>query len=266
MKKRIGLALGSGGPRGLAHIGVIKALLEHKIPIDLIAGTSIGAMMGGLYLSLGSIEKVEEIFANLKLSELAVSFADFGLRSGVIKGERLEKYLGGFIGKVEIQDLDTPFAAVAVDIQSGKLVRIREGGLTRAIRASTSLPGFLDIANIGGKNLIDGGVIEPVPVETAKIMGADWVIAVNLDDYSFAYNDFDVIKPGVTKVGLAAIKLLRFSLAKEQCQRAEIVIAPKVVEFAWMNLTKKADRLLIIKRGYEATIKQMSAIKKLIEE
>jgi NTE family protein len=263
MKKMIGLALGSGGPRGLAHIGVIKALKENEIAVGAIAGTSTGSLMGGLYLSLG-IEKVEEIFISLKLTELAVSFSDFGLRSGIIKGERLEKYLNGFINEVEIEDLPIPYVAVASDIQSGKLVRITSGNLTKAIRASSSLPGFLDIANINGKNLIDGGVIEPVPIESARMLGADKVIAVNLDAYSFAYDDFDVVRPGASKVGLAAIKLLRYSLAKEQCKQAEVVISPLVVEYAWMNLTRKDDRKMIIERGYEATMEKMTEIKALL--
>lgn len=262
--KKIGLALGSGGPRGLAHIGVIKALVENDIQVDMIAGTSIGSMMGGLYLSMGSIEKVEEMFVNLKLSELAISFSDFGLRSGIIKGERLEKYLSGFVDSTKIEDLPRPFVAVATDIQSGKVVEITKGSLTKAIRASSSLPGFLDIASVSGQNLIDGGVMQPVPITAARNLGAKIVIAINLDGYNFAYDDFDVVRPGATKVGLAAIKLLRYSLAKEECNQADIVICPKVVEFAWMNLTKKKDRVTIIKRGYEATMELMGEIKRAI--
>lgn len=263
MKKRIGLALGSGGPRGLAHIGVLKALQENEIPIDIMAGTSTGSLMGGLYLTIG-IERLEEMFTSLKLTELAVSFSDFGLRSGIVKGERLEKYLNGYIDKVKIQDLSIPYVAVASDIQKGNLVRITEGSLTKAIRASSSLPGFLDIANLDGKNLIDGGVIEPVPIKSARILGADKVIAVNLDAYSFAYDDFDVVRPGASKVGLAAIKLLRYSLAREQCGSAEVVIEPDVVKYAWMNLTNMRDRKTLIIRGYEATMEKMDEIKALL--
>lgn len=263
MQKRlkIGLALGSGGPRGLAHIGVIKALTETGIPIDVIAGTSVGAMMGGLYLNAKSIKDVEDSFVNLTIKELATMFSDVAIGSGLIKGERLENYLDGFIDGVLIEDLPCPFSAVASNLENGRYVEITTGNLTKAIRASSSLPGFFNMIKLDESYMIDGGVTQPVPVKTARTLGADYVIAVNLDQYDFSIKDIAIKNPGATKIGLAAIKLLRYSLALEQCSSADMTINPQVAEMVWMNLTHKADRIEIIKRGYEAMMEQVEAVK-----
>ncbi|MEI8232244.1 MAG: patatin-like phospholipase family protein [bacterium] len=263
MKQKIGLALGSGGPRGLAHIGVIKALEEHKIPIEVIAGTSVGSMIGGMYLSMNSIKAIEDIFVNVKVTELAIMFSDLGLRTGIIKGDRLEKFLEGYIDGTKIQELSMPFAAVSTNLQNGRYLELTKGSLTKAIRASSSLPGFLDVANLDGKFLIDGGVSQPVPIKTTRKLGATKVIAVNLDQYSFNATDTN---PGATKVGMLAVKLLRYSLALEQCREADIVITPPLIDIDWKNLPYQNDRIDIIKRGYEATIAKMDEIKKIISK
>jgi NTE family protein len=264
MKNKIGIALGSGGPRGLSHIGVIKALEEHKVPIDILAGTSIGALIGGLYLSIGSIHKLEEMVVHFKITDLARILSDVGLRTGIIKGERLERFLDSYIKDVKIQDLPIPFAALSTNIVTGVCHEVSKGNLTKAIRASTSLPGFLDITKLDDNYMIDGGVIQPVPIRAAHRLGADKVIAINLDQYSFATTDFQTNSPGMTKVGLAAIKLLRYSLAQEQCREAEVVIVPDVVEIAWKDLTYERDRIKIIQEGYLATIEKMDDILALL--
>lgn len=257
----VGLALGSGGPRGLAHIGVIKALEEYKVPIDIVAGTSVGSLIGGLYLSLGSIEAVEEIFTKLKITDLAAMFSDFGLKSGIIKGNKLEEFLEKYIGESLIENLPKPYGAIATNISSAEDVVIQSGRLTKAIRASSSLPGVMNVANFEGNYLIDGGVSQPVPIRVARMLGADRVIAINLDQYSQITNNFTAnMHPSATKIALTAIKLLRYSLAQEQCRDADIVINPDVAEIAWGNLTYERDRIDIIKRGYDAAIAKMNDI------
>jgi len=264
MKNKIGLALGSGGPRGLTHIGVIKALIEHGIPIDVITGTSSGSIVGGLYLSMGTIEQVEDIFVKLTLSEMASILADIGLKSGVIKGENMEKFLELHINGSTIESLRLPFAAVTTDALTGSTVEITSGSLTRAIRASISIPGLVNLVNIDEQYLMDGGVSQPVPIRAARRLGATKVIAVNLDFYNFVANDFRQGKPRATTMGLAAVKSLRYHLAQEQCKEAEIVIEPDVSHVNWMSFPRKSDRIDIIQRGYEATIAKMDEIKKLI--
>ena len=264
--KNIGLALGSGGPRGLAHIGVIKALEEHGIPIDIVAGTSVGSLIGGLYLSLGSIGMVEKIFTKLKITDLAAMFSDFGLKSGIIKGNKLEEFLEKYIGETLIENLPRPYGAVATNISSAEEVEIQRGRLTKAIRASSSLPGVMNVANFEGNYLIDGGVSQPVPIRMARKLGAEVIIAVNLDQYSQMANDFAPnMHPSATKIALAAMKLLRYSLSQELCREADVVINPDVAEIAWGNLTYERDRVDIIKRGYDAAMRQMNEIRKACE-
>ncbi|MFH2085620.1 MAG: patatin-like phospholipase family protein [bacterium] len=261
---KVGLALGSGGPRGLAHIGVIKALVENNISIDVVAGTSAGAVVGGLYLSLGSIEQVEKIFVDLTLRDLANIFAGIGRKSGVINGDKLEQFIEGYVDGMLIEDLRIPFSAIATDVQSGQVIEFTCGSLTRAIRASGSIPGFVDVVNIDSQYLVDGGVSEPVPVRTAKKLGAKVVLAVNLDAKNFIDDIFVKNKPLPTTMGIAAIKLLRYHLAQELCREAEIVIEPDVSGIAWMNMTSYRDRVNIIARGYKATMAKMNEIKKIV--
>lgn len=264
MKKKVGLALGSGGPRGLAHIGVIKALEENHISIDIYGGTSAGSMVAGLYLALGSIEKVEQIFIDLKLTEIATTFSDIGLRTGIIKGEKLEKYFDKYLGGIRIEELAKPLVVVTTKITDGEEIEITNGQLAKAIRASSSLPGFLDVARWEQEYVIDGGVSQPVPIRAVKAMGADMVIAINLDGYAFTESDFVTKRGGATRVGMAAIKLLRYSLAQAECRAADVVIEPDVATMNWINLASESDRREIIQRGYEATMARMDEIEKLV--
>lgn len=265
MKKKVGLALGSGGPRGLAHIGVIKALEENDIPIDVYGGTSVGSMIAGLYLALGSIEQVEKMFIDLKLTVLANTFSDIGLRTGIIKGEKLEKYLDTYIKDVKLEELSKPLVVVTTKIKDGEEIEIVNGNLTKAIRASSSLPGFLDVAEWNGEYVIDGGVSQPVPIRALRTMGAETVIAVNLDGYEYMENDFTQGRGSATKVGMAAIKLLRYSLAQAECRSADVLIEPDVASVNWMNMAREIDRRAIIQAGYEETMAQMSRIKRILD-
>jgi len=264
MKKKVGLALGSGGPRGLAHIGVIKALEENNVPIDIFGGTSAGSMIAGLYLALGSIEQVEKMFIDLKLTVFANTFSDIGLRTGIIKGVKLEKYLDTYIKNINIEDLRKPLVVVTTKIKDGEEIEIVNGNLTKAMRASSSLPGFLDVTEWNGEYVIDGGVSQPVPIRALRTMGAECVIAVNLDGYEYMEDDFAQGRGSATKVGMAAIKLLRYSLAQAECRDAEVVIEPAVASVNWVNMAREADRRTIIQAGYEATIAKMDEIKRIV--
>lgn len=264
MKTKIGLALGSGGPRGLAHIGVIKALTEHNIPIDMISGTSSGSIVGGLYLSMGTIEQVEDIFVKLSLGEMAGVLTDIGLKSGIINGENGERFIEQYAKGSTVESLHLPFVAVTTDLLTGSTIEITSGSLTKAIRASVSIPGLISLVKMNNQYLMDGAVSQPVPIRAVKKLGAKKVIAVNLDFYNFASSDFRQGHPRATTMGLAAIKSLRYHLAKEQCKEADIVIEPDVSLVNWMSFPRKNDRIDIIQRGYEATIAKMDEIKEML--
>lgn len=183
MKKErptIGVALGCGSARGLAHIGVLKVLEKNQIPIDVITGTSMGAFIGGVYASGVSVEDMEEISLSTDWKLTAKMFAPTISFSGFVDGKRIKEFLINFIGNKNIEDLDKKFACVSTDILTGEEVVIDKGPLIDAIRASISIPAVFTPVYYGNRYLVDGGIVNPVPVDLARKMGADIVIAVNV--------------------------------------------------------------------------------------
>jgi len=177
---RIGLALGSGSARGLSHIGIIQALADMGIHPHIVCGCSVGAMVGGAYAA-GHLDKLETWVRSLTKKDV-VSFFDISLTSGgVILGDRLTNVFREHTGNVTIESLPIPFSAVATELATGREIWFRSGFLLDAIRASMSLPGLFAPVHIDNKWLVDGGLVNPVPISICKAMGADVVIAVNLN-------------------------------------------------------------------------------------
>jgi NTE family protein len=176
---RIGLALGSGAARGWAHIGVIRALEAAGVKPDVICGTSIGALVGGLHLA-GKLDALEQWARDLTRLKV-MSYLDFQMaRGGLISGNRLTDIIAQHIGELRIEELPAPFATVATDLISGHEVWIRDGVLVDALRVAISLPGIFSPARREGRWLVDGALINPVPVSVCRALGAHIVIAVNL--------------------------------------------------------------------------------------
>jgi NTE family protein len=178
-KTRIGLALGGGSARGWAHIGVIRALVDAGIEPDIVCGTSIGALVGAAYVG-GELDPLETWVRSLRL-QTVVSFLDFSLNGGLIKGEKLIGFFRSHFVDRDIRELARPFGAVATDLRRGREVWLREGPVTDAVRASIALPGLFTPVQLDGSWLVDGGLVNPVPVSLCRAMGADLVIAVNLN-------------------------------------------------------------------------------------
>lgn len=176
---RIGLALGGGSARGWAHIGAIRALADAGIEPDIVCGTSIGALVGAAYVD-GDLDQLETWVRGLRL-QTVVSFLDFSLGSGLIKGDRLIEFFRSHFVDRDIRELERPFGAVATDLQRGREVWLREGRVTDAVRASIALPGLFTPVRRDGSWLVDGGLVNPVPVSLCRAMGADLVIAVDLN-------------------------------------------------------------------------------------
>lgn len=176
---RIGLALGGGSARGWAHIGVIRALRDAGIEPDMVCGTSIGALVGAAEVD-GDLDRLEAWVRSLRL-QTVVSFLDFSLGSGLIKGDKLIEFFRSHFVDRDISELARPFAAVATDLQRGREVWLREGGVSDAVRASIALPGLFTPVQRDGSWLVDGGLVNPVPVSLCRAMGADVVIAVDLN-------------------------------------------------------------------------------------
>lgn len=175
----IGLALGSGSARGWAHIGVIRALEELGIHADIVCGTSIGALVGAAYVA-GHLERLEQWVSGLKIKEV-VGFFDLTLNGGMIKGERLMDFFRRYFEERAIGSLPRPYAAVATDLATGRELWLRDGDLLDAVRASIALPGLFTPALHNGRWLVDGGLVNPVPVSLARALGAEVVIAVDLN-------------------------------------------------------------------------------------
>ncbi len=177
-KPRVGLALGSGSARGWAHVGVIRALERAGIRPDLVCGTSIGALVGAAYVA-GELARFEQWLLGLGVKEV-LALMDVRMNGGMIKGERLmEFFRRNFIDR-PIEDLRMPFAAVATALHSGAEVWLREGSTVEAVRASIALPALFAPVVREGRVLVDGALVNPVPVSLARAMGADIVIAVDL--------------------------------------------------------------------------------------
>ena len=180
----IGLALGGGVARGWAHIGAIRALIEAGIKPDIIAGTSIGALVGAAYLA-GKLDTIEEWARALNKRKM-LSYMDIRWGgSGLMRGDRLAKVLTHYFGDINIEDLDRKFAAVACDLRTGYEVWLQTGPLVPALRASYALPGAFEPVKIDGRHMIDGALVNPVPVSACRALGAHIVIAVSLNGDAF---------------------------------------------------------------------------------
>ena len=224
-RPKIGLALGSGGPRGLAHIGVIKVLEENNIPIDFIAGSSIGAMIGGFYAATKDIEQVEKIALGTDW-KVIFSVLDPSFRQGLLGGDKAKNFIENYIGKIHFKDLKIPLSVVATNLKNGDVVVINDGEVTSAIRASISLPLVFKPVELKDKLLADGGLSLPVPVEVVRNMGAEFIIAVNLDADYFTNSDTKNSAYGFYKIADNSINLLRHHLAYWNVKGADIVINP----------------------------------------
>jgi len=175
---KIGLALGSGSARGWAHVGVIRALEQTGIRPDVVCGTSIGALVGAAYAS-GEFDRFERWLLGLRMADV-LSYMDVHLSGGIIKGERLMDFFRLNFNDRPVEELNIPFGAVATALHTGTEVWLREGSTIDAVRASIALPALFTPVVREGRILVDGGLVNPVPVSLARAMGADVVIAVDL--------------------------------------------------------------------------------------
>ena len=175
---RIGLALGSGSARGWSHIGVIRALAEAGIEPDIVCGCSIGALVGAAYV-YGELDKLENWVASLKWKDV-LGLLDVSFNGGLIKGEKLIDFIRRHFVDHDFDTLGKPFACVATDLESGREIWLRDGSVAEAVRASFAVPGLFTPRLRDGRLLVDGGLVNPVPVSLCRALGADLVIAVDL--------------------------------------------------------------------------------------
>ncbi len=291
-KQKFGLALGVGSAAGLAHIGVIKSLEENGIFVDCIAGTSIGALIGACYASNLDIKSVEKAFLGVDWKKL-IGLMDaniFIISKGFIQGEKVKEFFKPLIGDIQFKDLKIPLSVVATDVNSGEEVIINEGSVIDAVRASISMPVIFVPVKIGNRYLIDGGSVNPLPIDIVKKMEADYIIASNIvpspskressvevrknkkerekrkflpDSIvkelkkwrislpsSFRKIDEDI--PDMFSTLLQAMYASEYRVVKEKLKDADIVVTPKTANFELLEFFKAKD---LIKEGYEEASK-----------
>ena len=175
---KLGLALGSGAARGLAHIGVLKALEDAGIPLDLIAGTSMGAFIGALYAADVPIHRIEETARGIDWKSLTRLLDPVIPTSGLIDGKKMLAFMAELLPVRTFEELSLPLAITATDIETGEAIIIKQGDLLEALRAGLAFPGIFSPARFGSRFLVDGGLCHPVPIDVARNLGADRVIGV----------------------------------------------------------------------------------------
>ena len=264
---RIGYALGGGGARGLSHIGVMKVLEEHGIYPDVIAGTSMGALVGALYASglrAGDIERA----LRLDLRRLAMLADVTWSLSGLVKGKRVTAALESFLGDLTFADLKIPFACVATDIVNGQQIIMRSGPVITAVRASISVPGLFTPVKVRGRYLVDGGLVNMVPVSTCRDMGAEYVVGVNVipDPAGRIHEPEDETDdeeekergrgsrlrrskhpkpsaPNVVKVLIQSLYIPGYRIAMENLEDADLAISPEVGNIGFFQFDKEVEAI-----------------------
>jgi NTE family protein len=180
-KKKVGLALGGGAARGWAHLGVLQALKEKGIEVDYVAGTSIGALVGGFFAA-GNLDQLMAIALNLDWKQVVYYFFEISFpKDGLVDGKKIVQLFRQHVKKTDITSLQIPFRAVATDVMTGQEIVLKEGDVIDAIRASMAIPGIFTPVRRKGQMLVDGGLVNPVPVNVVREMGANVVIAVDLN-------------------------------------------------------------------------------------
>ncbi|WP_170006908.1 patatin-like phospholipase family protein [Bacillus fonticola] len=250
---KIALALGSGGARGFAHLGVLRVLTEEGIPIHFLAGSSMGALVACFY---GAGHEIHRLYTLAKSFERRY-YLDFTLpRMGLLSGERVKEFIRLFTHNKQLEELHIPVSVVAVDLRSGERVVLRTGSVADSVRASISIPGIFVPEEMDGRLLVDGGVLDRVPTEVARDMGADVVIAVDV-----ASNEHKAEIHSIYDVIMRSIDLLQTEVVRVKKQHAEVWIEPKVNEYSARAFTNISE---IITIGEEAARKALPTIRNAI--
>lgn len=237
-RPRIGLVLGGGAARGFAHIGVIRALEQEKIPVDLIIGISVGSLVGVLYADKADSFELEWNAFSLQKDDI-FDFSLLRVKTGPVKGDRLEKFVQKHVSVPNIEDLKIPFVAVAVDLNTGQEVVLDKGPVGQAVRASSSIPGIFEPYIYQEKTLVDGGALGSITPEVARRLGADIVITVDIGKGIENYEINNVIE-----ITLQAINIMGNKINQYKLKDTDILIQPDVGDVNMMDFTKKKQCMI----------------------
>lgn len=251
----VAVALGGGGAKGFAHIGVLKVLESHGIKPQIVTGTSAGSFVGSIYASGKTAYQLQEIALKLEESQLR----DLTLNSqGIVLGQKLQDYVNKQVNNTPIDRMPRRFAAVATELATGNKVEFTRGNTGQAVRASCSIPNVFVPATIAGKKYVDGGLVSPIPVETARKMGADIVIAIDISarpQAGKAMNMWGLFDQTINIMGQSSINY--------ELKQADIVIKPAVGHLGVLDLKARNESIL---EGEQAAQKQILQVKKIIAE
>lgn len=253
-RPKVGIALGAGGARGLAHIGVLKILIEEGVPIDFVAGCSIGSLIGVVFANGTDLRMIEELAKEIKRNRLI----DLTIpKKGLIVGDKVKELIRLLTHRKNLEDLMIPTAVVATDLVTGERVVFQEGPIDVAVRASISIPGIFEPVELGDKILVDGGVVDRIPISVIKQMGADITIGVNVVPH-FAQarieNIFDVITQSII--------IMEREVMNQHIPTADCLIHPDLCKVNPTDFTKVTECVI---KGEEATRKEIKKLKKLIK-
>lgn len=266
-KPTVGIAFGSGGARGVAHIGVLRVLQAAGIPITALAGSSVGAWIAAHYGLYADIDHLTELTVGREREKL-LAFLEPSLHGGLVKGDRLERLLREWLDDRQFDQARIPFAVVATDLDTGAPVVINTGPVVGAVHASMAVPGLFAPVVIKGKTLIDGGASRPVPDAVVRAMGVDIVISVNLDSY-YRQPARGTKKLTARGVSYAGFSIMRANFSDQSMQSSDIIISPPLQTTGWLGFKKYfadhggAEMMAI---GEQAARAAMPQIKKLLKE
>lgn len=245
---KVGLALGGGGAKGVAHIGVLHALEEARVKPDYIAGTSVGAMVAAMYAFNININTIANIARDLTLAQITTFKLN---KTGFFTADPLKEILIEYLGEVNIEDASIPLSIVATDLTSGEEVIFTEGPLADAVCASASIPGVYIPMRLNGRILVDGGIVQNVPIRPLKSMGAGVIIASQLGGvraYEEPKNVLDVMRN--------AFDIVLSQRTKQEVKQADLLIAMDLRDFSIADNTQRYDELFAI--GYDTATKELA--------
>ncbi len=250
---RIAVVLGAGVSKGFAHIGVLKVLESHNVPIHMVIGTSVGAFVGSLYAYGYTPYELQTIAFGLQKDDIV----DYIIPdNGFIRGEKLENFITNKVKYTPIDKFKIPFYAVAANIQTGEEMVFGRGNTGKAVRASCSIPGIFQPTVVGDKLYVDGGVVSPLAIDVARRYGADVVIAVDI-----SANLTSSIPTGTIETIMQAIDIMYNKMAAFQMKNADVVIKPKVGYIGTSDFSKRNEAIM---EGEKATVEAMPAINQII--
>ena len=230
---KLGLALGGGAARGFAHIGVIQVLEENGIKPDLVVGTSAGSLVAAFYASGKTGAQLQWLADTMDESQLTDWTIPFMSR-GMLRGEALGRYVNSQLNGAKIEDLKMPLGIVATDLQTGDGILFRRGDIATAVRASSAVPSVFEPVRIGNKDYVDGGLVSPVPVRSARQMGADIVIAVDISSRPEDAKTSDMLK-----VLLQTFSIMGKSISQLEMAQAEVVVRPALPDVGSAEFTAR---------------------------